>query len=160
MLTPKRLPTLVPCQFRNTPPGNAAQREIIGTKKRSECLVLPLKRERRSMINIRTAAAAAGLCLVTTSAFAQTQIDPAVTACKATGLIALQAKSPDVTDLVLDMESLAVSKADTKVEDVPVKTVILGEAYLSRKGVTGKSDRFVCLIGDKGKVLLTFFTAQ
>jgi hypothetical protein len=91
---------------------------------------------------------------------AQTKEDPSITACKATGLIALQSKSPDVTDLVLDMESLAFSKADTKVEDVSVKTVILGEAYLSRKGVTGKADRFVCLIGDKGKVLLTFFTAQ
>jgi hypothetical protein len=95
-----------------------------------------------------------------TPALAQTKEDPAVTACKATGLIALQAKSPDVTDIVFDMESLAISAADTKVEDVPVKTVILGEAYLSRKGVTGKADRFVCLLGEKGKVLLTFFTAQ
>ncbi|MBZ5758795.1 MULTISPECIES: hypothetical protein [Rhizobium] len=95
-----------------------------------------------------------------TPALAQTKEDPAVTACKATGLIALQAKSPDITDIVFDMESLAVSAADTKVEDVSVKTVVLGEAYLSRKGVTGKSDRFVCLLGDKGTVLLTFFTAQ
>ena len=98
--------------------------------------------------------------LLVTPAMAQTKEDPAVTACKATGLIALQAKSPDITDIVLDMESLAVSAADTKVEDVSVKTVILGEAYLSRKGATGKPDRFVCLLGDKGKVLLTFFTAQ
>jgi hypothetical protein len=97
---------------------------------------------------------------IATPVLAQTKEDPAVTACKATGLIALQAKSPDITDIVLDMESLAISAADTKVEDVQVKTVILGEAYLSRKGVTGKSDRFVCLLGDKGKVLLTFFTAQ
>lgn len=105
-------------------------------------------------------AAVIGAFTFVTTGMAQTKEDPSVTACKATGLIALQAKSPDVTDLVLDMESLAVSKADTKVEDVSVKTVILGEAYLSRKGVSGKADRFVCLIGDKGKVLLTFFTAQ
>lgn len=104
--------------------------------------------------------AAVTLALFATSAVAQNKEDPAVTACKATGLIALQAKNPDVTDLVMDMESLAVSKADTKVEDTAVKTVVLGEAYLARKGVTGKSDRFVCLIGEKGKVLLTFFTAQ
>ena len=45
------------------------------------------------------------------------------------------------------------------VEDTPVRTVIMGEAYLERKE-TGKSQRFVCLIGEKGKVLLTFFTAQ
>ena len=35
----------------------------------------------------------------------------------------------------------------------------MGEAYLERKETRG-SHRFVCLIGEKGKVLLTFFTAQ
>ena len=58
------------------------------------------------------------------------------------------------------MESLAVSKAATKVEDVAVKTVVLGEAYIARKDKTGRPDRFVCPLGDKGKALLTFFTAQ
>jgi hypothetical protein len=56
-----------------------------------------------------------------------------VNACKSTGLLALQERSPEITDLVMDMESLAISKADTKVEDVPVKTVILGEVYIARK---------------------------
>ncbi len=96
----------------------------------------------------------------TSDAFAQTAVDPAVTACKSTGLLALQERSPEVTDLVIDVESLAVSKADTKVGDVPIKAVILGEAYIARKEKTGKPDRFVCLLGEKGKVLLTFFTAQ
>jgi len=91
---------------------------------------------------------------------AQTATDPAVTACKSTGLIAIKQTSPDVTDLVIDMESLAINKADTKVEDVSIKMVILGEAYFSRSGKTDKSKRFVCLLGDKGKVLLTYFTAQ
>jgi hypothetical protein len=86
--------------------------------------------------------------------------DPAVTACKSTGLIALKQKSPDITDLIIDPESLAVSSADTKVEDISVKSVVMGEAYIKRAQATGKPDRFVCLIGDKGKVLLTFFTAQ
>jgi hypothetical protein len=93
-------------------------------------------------------------------ALAQSSADPAVDACKSTGLLALREKSPEITDLVVDMESLAVSKADTKVEDVAVKTVVLGEAYIARKDKTGKPDRFVCLLGEKGKVLLTFFTAQ
>lgn len=106
------------------------------------------------------AAAMVALCLSAAATFAQTQEDPAVNACKSTGLLALQEKSPDISDLVMDMESLAISKADTTVEDVSVKTVILGEAYIARKGRTGKPDRFVCLLGDKGKVLLTFFTAQ
>ncbi len=91
---------------------------------------------------------------------AQTANDPAVTACKSTGLLALHEQSQDVSDLVIDMESIVVSKAETKVEDVPVKTVVLGEAYIARKGATGKPDRFVCLLGEKAKVLLTFFTAQ
>ncbi|OOG70867.1 hypothetical protein BLJAPNOD_05032 [Ensifer sp. M14] len=93
-------------------------------------------------------------------AVAQTPEDPAVTACKSTGLVALQEHSADITGLVLDPESLAITAADTKVEDVSVKTVILGEAYIERNGTAGKADRFVCLLGEKGKVLLTFFTAK
>ena len=98
--------------------------------------------------------------LLTTASFAQTVEDPAVTACKSTGLVALQAQSSDITGLVFDAESLAISSADTKVEDVAINTVVLGEAYIERKGTAGKADRFVCLVGEKGKVLLTFFTAK
>jgi hypothetical protein len=57
------------------------------------------------------------------------------------------------------METLAISKANTKIEDTPVRTVIMGEVYLERKE-TEKLRRFLCLIGEKGKVLLTFFTTQ
>jgi hypothetical protein len=92
-------------------------------------------------------------------AAAQSPDDPAIEACRATGLIALRERSPSIKELIFDMESLAVSKANTAVGDVPVRMVIMGEAYLERKE-TGKSQRFVCLIGEKGKVLLTFFTQQ
>ena len=95
-----------------------------------------------------------------TASHAQTEADPVIAACKSTGLIALQQESSDITDLIIDLESVAVSSATTKVEDVPIKTVVLGESYIKRGEVTGKSDRFVCLIGDKGKVLLTFFTSK
>ncbi len=105
-------------------------------------------------------AASLAFGVLTGSALAQGTDDPTVTACKSTGLLALQEKSKDITDLVIDMESVAVSKSDTKVEDVPIKTVVLGEAYIARNGKTGTPDRFVCLLGDKGKVLLTFFTAK
>jgi hypothetical protein len=91
---------------------------------------------------------------------AQTTDDPMVAACKATGLLALQAQSADITDLVFDMETLAISTADTKIEDIAVTAVVLGEAYITRKEQSSKPDRFVCLIGEKGKVLLTFFTAH
>lgn len=94
------------------------------------------------------------------TSYAQTSNDIAIQACQSTGLIALKQRAPEITDLVLDMETLAVSGANTEVEDVAVKTVIMGDAYIARGGETGKPDRFVCLTGDKGKVLLTFFTAQ
>jgi hypothetical protein len=72
---------------------------------------------------------------------------------------ALKERSPSVKDIVLDMDTITVSKANTKIEDTPVRTIIMGEAYLERKE-TGKSQQFLCLIGEKGKVLLTFFTAR
>lgn len=98
--------------------------------------------------------------VLTGSSLAQTTEDPALAACKSTGLLALQERSKDITDLVIDMESIAMSKADTTVGDVPIKVVVLGEAYIARGGKTGAPDRFVCLVGEKGKVLLTFFTAK
>ena len=97
--------------------------------------------------------------LFTVTARAQTSNDPAVDACRASGLIALQQQSASVKDLIFDMETLLVSKANTSVENVPVRTVMMGEAYLEKKDM-GKPQRFVCLIGEKGKVLLTFFMAQ
>ncbi|ACI57984.1 hypothetical protein GGI64_004361 [Rhizobium leguminosarum] len=109
---------------------------------------------------LMTSVAVLAFTIAAGSAPAQAPADPAVDACKSTGLLALQERSPDITDLVMDMESLAVTKADTKVGDVPVKMVVLGEAYIARKEKTGTPDRFVCLLGEKGKVLLTFFTAQ
>jgi hypothetical protein len=92
-------------------------------------------------------------------AFAQSPDDPDIQACRSTGLIALQQTTPSIKELIFDMESLAISKADTKVGDTPVKQVIMGDSYFEKKQV-GKGHRFVCLIGDKGKVLLTFFTSQ
>ncbi|MGF6157301.1 outer membrane receptor protein involved in Fe transport [Ensifer sp. KUDG1] len=111
-------------------------------------------------MNARFSLVALIVGLAAGNAAAQTPTDPVVAACKSTGLLALQERTKEITDLVIDVESVAVSKADTKVEDVPIKTVVLGEAYIARKGTTGKPDRFVCLLGEKGKVLLTFFTAQ
>ena len=100
---------------------------------------------------------AAVLCPGT--AQAQSSNDPEIAACKATGLVALKERSPSVKDIILDMDTFTVSKANTKIEDTPVRTIIMGEVYLERKE-TGKSQQFLCLIGEKGRVLLTFFTAR
>jgi hypothetical protein len=89
----------------------------------------------------------------------QAQVPAEVDACRLSGLVALKERSPAIKDLTFDIDGLAISKADTKVEDTPVKMVIMGDAYLHREK-TDKPNRFVCLIGEKGKVLLTFFTEQ
>jgi|SRR4051794_35390725 hypothetical protein len=111
-------------------------------------------------MRVFAAIAFASLLLISQPVHAQSTNDPTIEACRNTGLIALKEQLP-VRDLVFDVESLAVSKANTSVEDIRVRTVIMGEAYLETKEKeTGGSHRFVCLIGNKGKVLLTFFTAQ
>ena len=90
---------------------------------------------------------------------AQAQVPAEVEACRLAGLVALKERSPAITDLTFDIDGLAISKAATKVEDTPVKMVVMGDAYLQREK-SDKPNRFVCLVGEKGKVLLTFFTEQ
>lgn len=78
-------------------------------------------------------------------------------ACKATAMVALTQRDPSITDIVIDEDGLTIATADTKIEDTPVKRIIIGEAYLH----TNKKDKprlFLCIVGEKGKVLLTFFT--
>ena len=111
-------------------------------------------------MRVFAAIAFAWLLLIPLPNHAQNPNDPTIEACRTTGLIALKEQSPPLRDLVFDVESLAVSKANTSVEDIRVRTVIMGEAHLERERETRGSHRFVCLIGNKGKVLLTFFTAQ
>ena len=107
---------------------------------------------------MRSAVTLIASCLITSSpAFAQAPAE--VELCRLSGLSALKERSPSIEHLTFDLESLAISKAQTKVEDTPIKMVIMGDAYLKReKG--DKPNRFVCLISDKGKVVLTFFTEQ
>lgn len=94
--------------------------------------------------------------LTATSAYAET-LSPEADACKASGLIALKQKHPQVKDVVIDLDSAKVIKADTTIEGVPIKTVVIGDAYVERTK-TSKPQTLVCVIGDKGKVLLTLFS--
>lgn len=101
-------------------------------------------------------ALAAALPLIS-SAYAQEE--PHVTACREAAIIALREKTPDVKDVILDMDSLIIARADSKIEDIPVKGVVTGDAYLK----TDKSDKprhMVCIVGEKNKALLTFFTER
>lgn len=99
------------------------------------------------------------MVLAAGGAHAQSPDDPELVVCKATALTALRERSPSVKDIVLNLDTLTVGKANTKVEDTPVRTIVMGDAYLERRK-TGKSQRFLCLVGEKGKVLLAFFTAR
>jgi len=84
---------------------------------------------------------------------------PELSACKATAMAALSAREPEIKDIYIDEDGLTVAVAETRIEDIPVTRIIMGEAYLK----TDKSDkprRFLCLLGEKGKVLLTFFTQR
>ena len=84
-------------------------------------------------------------------------LSPETDACKASGLIALQQKYPGVKDVMIDLDSAKIIKTDTRIESVPIRTVIVGDAYIERTKTT-KPQTLVCIIGEKGKVLLTLFT--
>ena len=84
---------------------------------------------------------------------------PEIAACKKTALQTISAREPEIKDIYIDEDGATVATAETKVEDTPITKIIMGEAYL-RTDKSDKPRRFLCLIGDKGKVLLTFFTAR
>jgi hypothetical protein len=94
--------------------------------------------------------------LIASTVHAQTP-SPEIDACKASGLIALKQKTPQVRDVQIDLDSAKIITADTKIEEVPIRTVVIAEAYLER-GKKDKPQTLVCVIGEKGKVLLTLFS--
>jgi hypothetical protein len=90
---------------------------------------------------------------------AEKPASPELAACKTTAMAAITAKEPEIKDIVVDEDGLTIAVSETKIGDTPVTRIIMGEAYLK----TDKSDkprRFLCLLGEKGKVLLTFFTQR
>ena len=105
---------------------------------------------------IRTTLAIIALFASIAPTFAQTP-NPELEACRSTGLMALRERNPAIKDISLDIDGMTVAKANTKIEDTPIKTIVIGDAYLE-KGKQDTRRTFLCLIGEKGKVLLTFFT--
>jgi hypothetical protein len=94
--------------------------------------------------------------LIASMALAET-LSPEADACKASGLLALKQKYPQVKDVLIDLDSAKIIKADTTIENVPIRAVVIGDAYVERAKTT-KPQTLVCVIGDKGKVLLTLFS--
>jgi hypothetical protein len=89
----------------------------------------------------------------------QTALEPEIEACRASGLIALKERSSAVKDVSLDLDSMRVIKVNSKIEDVAIKAVVLGDANIEKKK-SDKSQNFICIVGEKGKVLLTIFSDQ
>ena len=56
---------------------------------------------------------------------AQSVNDTAIEACRTTGLIALKERSSTVKDLSFDMDTILVSKANTRIEEIPIRMVIV-----------------------------------
>ncbi len=84
---------------------------------------------------------------------------PELAICKSAAMAVITAREPEIKDIVIDEDGLTIAVAETKIGDTPVTRIVMGEAYLK----TDRSDkprRFLCLLGEKNKVLLTFFTQR
>jgi hypothetical protein len=72
------------------------------------------------------------LASLAAGAAAAETLSPEADACKASGLIALQQKYPQVKDVLIDLDSAKIIKTEAAIEDVPIRTVVVGEAYVER----------------------------
>ncbi len=84
---------------------------------------------------------------------------PEVDACRASGLIALKQDSAAIKDVGINPDSVRIFKMDKKIGDEPVRAVVIGEVSIE-KAKSSKPRSLVCIVGDKGKVLVTYFSTQ
>ena len=83
---------------------------------------------------------------------------PEIDACTASGLIALKERSPAIKDVTLDLDSVRVVKMkSSKIANVEIKAIVLGEVNIEKKK-SSKPQDLICILGEKGKVLLTIFS--
>jgi hypothetical protein len=87
-----------------------------------------------------------------------TGVAPEIDACRASGLIALKERSPAIKDVTLDLDSVRLVKmTGSKIGNVEIKAIVLGEVNIE-KNKSSKPQDFICILGDKGNVLLTIFS--
>lgn len=84
---------------------------------------------------------------------------PEIATCKSAALKTLQAKEPEIKDIYIAEEGATIAVSESEIGDIPVKRIVMSEAYL-RTDKSDKPRRFLCLIGEENRVLLTFFTAR
>ena len=107
-------------------------------------------------------APAAGGTQPDASAAGSPEVDPdmqRVAVCKADALRKLKERSPSINDIYIDVDGLTIAQAEAKLGDTAVKGVIMGEAYIQRDR-SDTANRFLCLTGENGEVLFTFFTER
>lgn len=100
-------------------------------------------------------------------AFAQTkapdpapaQSSPEITLCKKVALERLAKQEPEIKDIYIEEDDATIAVSESKIADTEIRRIVMAEAYL-RTDKSDKPRRFLCLIGEDSKVLLTFFTAR
>ena len=118
------------------------------------------------MLLLLPAAALISMAALSASALAQEvppksekPATPEIATCKAAALQTLYAREPDIKDIYIDEDGTTVAVSESKIETIPITRIVMGEAYL-RTDRSDKPRRFLCLLGENSKVLLTFFTAR
>ena len=61
--------------------------------------------------------------------------------------------------MTIDPDSTRIYKMDKKIGDEAVRAVVVGDVSIE-KSKSSKPRSLVCIVGDKGKVLVTYFTVQ
>ena len=93
------------------------------------------------------------------AAMAQEPVEAA--ACRKAAIETLkqsEGNSP-LKDVKIDLDSLTIAKANAEIGGAKVATVIIGQAAIQREH-SDEPHTFLCLLGEKEKVLMTFFTKR
>ena len=101
---------------------------------------------------LRFALATVVICFLVGPTSAQVA-NPELEACRSTGLIALRERNPSIKDVSFDVDGMTVAKANTKVEDTPLKTIVIGDAYLEAR----YAENFSCVLSVRKEVPLDVF---
>ncbi|CAH1653649.1 hypothetical protein CHELA1G11_13672 [Hyphomicrobiales bacterium] len=100
-----------------------------------------------------------GLAFYPLPAMAQEPAEAA--ACRKASIETLKQSSGNspLKDVKLDLDSLTIAKADAEIGGVKVATILIGQAAIQREH-SDETHTFLCLLGEKEKVLMTFFTKR
>ena len=58
-----------------------------------------------------------------------------------------------------NIDSVRLIKVNSKIGNIDIKAIVLGDANIEKKK-SDKTQYFICIVGEKGKVLLTIFSDQ